>query len=178
MIKNWKLISSTNLNKNRVFAVRKDESLSPDDGKKHNFFVIDAPDWINVVAITEENEFLLIRQYRHGVQEITIEIPGGMVDPGESPIESAKRELLEETGYQSDQWVQIGVVHPNPAIMSNSCYTFLAQNCKEVSKPCFDGTEDIETFRSTDEDVKRYITNGSITHSLVIAAFNFYFLQR
>ncbi len=177
MIKHWKLEKTTRLSKNRVFAVRKDESLSPGDGKKHNFFVIDAPDWINVIAITEDNEFLLIKQYRHGIQDITIEIPGGMVDPGERPIESARRELLEETGFESDKWKQIGMVHPNPAIMSNVCYTFLALDCGKVSEPNFDGTEDIETFTSSIVDVKNYILDGSITHSLVIAAFNYYFLQ-
>lgn len=177
MIKNWKLQKSEIQCSNRVFSVRKDKSLSPEDGKLHDFYVVNAPDWINVVAITPHNEFLLIKQYRHGIRDITIEIPGGMIDPGESPLESAKRELLEETGYKSENWKKIGMVHPNPAIMSNNCYTFLALNCKRVSEPNFDSTENIETFFCSSDEIKKYITEGSITHSLVVAAFNFYFLM-
>lgn len=178
MIKKWELKASTELLRNRVFAVRKDESLSPENDEKYDFFVVQAPDWINVVAITESEEFLLIRQYRHGIQEITIEIPGGMVDEGEKPLESAKRELLEETGYSSSNWKQIGMVNPNPAIMSNSCYTFLALGCKRISEPNFDGTEDIETFTCSLDEFTKYVREGDITHSLVVAAFNFYLLQK
>ncbi|MGH7884652.1 MAG: NUDIX hydrolase [Thermodesulfobacteriota bacterium] len=177
MIKSWKVEKSEILSSNRVFSVRKDKSLSPEDGKLHDFYVVEAPDWINVVAITPENEFLLIKQYRHGIRKITIEIPGGMIDTGEFPLESAKRELLEETGFKSENWKQIGMVHPNPAIMSNSCHTFLAIDCKKVSQPDFDSTENIETFSCPVDEIKRYITEGSITHSLVVAAFNFYFLK-
>lgn len=177
MIKKWKLEKSTIQSKNRVFSVRIDESISPEDGNKHDFYVIQAPDWVNMVAITDDNKFLLIRQYRHGVRQTTVEIPGGMVDPGEKPFESAKRELLEETGYKASEWKKIGEVHPNPAIMSNTCHTFLALDCKKVSKPDFDGTEYIETSSASIEEVRNLIIDGVITHSLVIAAFNFYFLN-
>jgi ADP-ribose pyrophosphatase len=116
MIKKWELIRSERLSSNRVFSTRKDTSLSPVTGKKHDFYVIEAPDWINIVAVTDNDDVLLIRQYRHGIGAVTIEIPGGVIDSGETPLEAAKRELLEETGFVSDNWSLIGEVIPNPAI--------------------------------------------------------------
>ncbi|MEM7008904.1 MAG: NUDIX hydrolase, partial [Thermodesulfobacteriota bacterium] len=133
MIKKWSVINSEVLQSNKIFNVRKDKSRSPITGDDHDFFVVEAPDWINVVALTEENEIVLIEQYRHGTDSVTVEIPGGMVDPGEEPLQTAKRELLEETGYAGENWVQIGVVHPNPAMQNNRCFMFLATNCKKVS---------------------------------------------
>ena len=112
MIKKWKIIKSEPLSSNRVFSTRKDTSVSPITGEEHEFFVIEAPDWVNVVAVTDGDEVLLIRQYRHGIESETIEIPGGCIDPAETPLEAAKRELLEETGYVSDDWSCIGRGHP------------------------------------------------------------------
>ncbi len=101
-----------------------------------------------------------------------------MVDYGEKPLETAKRELLEETGYISENWEEIGKVNPNPAIMSNSCYTFLAVDAKKVAEPEFDCNEDIETFLVNEKSVIDYLKSGKITHSLVVAAFHYYFLRK
>ena len=171
MIKKWNIVSSEQLESNRIFSVRKDTSVSPINGNEHDFFVIEAPDWINVIALTENDEVVLIEQYRHGNQSVTVEIPGGMIDPGEEPLETAKRELLEETGYAGENWVQIGEVLPNPAIQSNRCFTFLATNCKKIGQTNFDTTEYIITYARPYSEIPKLVSQGKITHSLVIAAF-------
>ena len=176
MIKKWNVIKSEKLNTCRVFSTRRDVSVSPVTGKEHDFYVIEAPDWINVVAITPDDQIVLIKQYRHGIQSVTLEIPGGMVDPGESPLEAAKRELLEETGYGSDDWVFTGMVHPNPAIQNNSCHMFLAKDVIRVQEPNFEGTEDIDSLLAPAGQIPNLVAEGKITHSLVIGAFYWYCL--
>jgi len=178
MIKKWNVVSSKQLESNKIFSVRKDTSVSPITGNEHDFFVVEAPDWINVVAITEHDEVILIEQYRHGIQSVTVEIPGGMVDPGEEPLQTAKRELLEETGYGGDNWVSIGEVCPNPAMQNNKCYTFLATNCKKVGETKFDTTEDILTYTKPSSEIPELVAQGKITHSLVVAAFYWYYLYK
>jgi len=178
MIKKWNIVSSEQLESNRIFSVRKDTSVSPINGNEHDFFVIEAPDWINVIALTENDEVVLIEQYRHGNQSVTVEIPGGMIDPGEEPLETAKRELLEETGYAGENWVQIGEVLPNPAIQSNRCFTFLATNCKKIGQTNFDTTEYIITYARPYSEIPKLVSQGKITHSLVIAAFYWYRLHK
>ncbi len=177
MIKKWKVIKSEPLSSNRVFSTRMDTSVSPITGEEHKFFVIESPDWVNVVAVTDRDEVLLIRQYRHGIGSETIEIPGGCVDPGETPLEAAKRELLEETGYVSDDWSCIGQVIPNPAIQTNTCYIFLAAGSRKEKDPSFDTTEHIVTFKAPVEDIPKLVLEKRITHSLVVSAFYWYCLR-
>ena len=176
MIKKWDILKTTEIVSNRVFSVRQDRALSPVTGREHDFYVIEAPDWINVVAITPEGEVVLIEQYRHGIRSVTVEIPGGMVDPGETPLDAAKRELLEETGFKAEKWDCIGEVVPNPAIQDNKCYTFLAQSAVKLKEPEFDNTEDIQTFTLPAAEIPKIVVQRKITHSLVIAAFYWYHL--
>lgn len=174
MIKNWDIVESKRLNSYKIFSTRMDIGRSPVTGKEHDFYVIEAPTWVNVVAISADDEILLIKQYRHGIRSVTFEIPGGMVDPGESPLDAAKRELLEETGYFSNDWELIGHVHPNPAIQDNICYTYLARNVERVGEPKPDGTEDIATFLTLTSEMIELVSNGEITHALVISALYWY----
>ncbi|MGD8804805.1 MAG: NUDIX hydrolase [Chloroflexota bacterium] len=173
-LKDWPRIKSQQLGDYRVFQLRQDTRVSPRTGQKHNFFVLDTGDWINVVPVTPDNKIVLIRQFRHGIAEITLEIPGGMVDDNELPVSSARRELLEETGYEAEEMIHIGTVTPNPAILSNRCHTFLARNARQVSQPSLDGSEDIRVKVVNAAEVPTLITTGQITHALVIAAFYFY----
>ena len=174
MIKDWKLKKSEALNDYRIFKTRRDIRMSPITGREHDFFVIESPDWVNIVALTEDEEIIFINQFRHGISRPTLEIPGGMVDDGENPAESARRELLEETGYTSDNFKEIGKVHPNPAIFNNTCYTFLASSAKKVCDPKFEGTEDIENVLHPASRIDELIKKGKITHSIVINALHFY----
>jgi 8-oxo-dGTP pyrophosphatase MutT (NUDIX family) len=131
---------------------------------------------VNIIPITSDNQVVMVRQFRHGSKEVTLEIPGGLLDDGDTPLDAAKRELLEETGYQSDDWKEIGVVSPNPAIFSNRCYTFLAKDVKKVRDPAPDQTEDIEVVLNPLKDIPQMVLNGEIDHALVITAFFWYFI--
>jgi len=177
MVEKWKVRHSDQLNSYGIFSTRKDSCESSKDGKVHDFYVIQSPDWINVIPVTEDDNIVLIRQFRHGTKSVTLEIPGGMVDEGEVPEDAAKRELLEETGYEAGQLLKLGVVDPNPAIMDNKCHIFLAVNSYKVAEPAFDGTEDIESVLYDHAGVKELIRYGGITHSLVLSAFGLYFIK-
>jgi ADP-ribose pyrophosphatase len=111
---------------------------------EHDFHILHSRDWINIIPITSDQQVVMVGQYRHGTREVTLEIPGGLMEPGDTPEKAAARELLEETGYQAEELVKIGGVSPNPAIFDNRCYTFVAQNVKKVCEPMPDQTEDIE----------------------------------
>lgn len=173
-VKDWPLLDSEELGDYRVFRLRQDTRRSPRTGRKHNFFVLETGDWINVVPVTPDNRIVLIRQFRHGIAEVTLEIPGGMVDGDESPLETARRELLEETGYEAEELLHIGTVLPNPAILNNHCHTFLARNARYVRAPALDGSEDIQVDVVDAAEVPGLIASGQISHALVVAAFYFY----
>jgi 8-oxo-dGTP pyrophosphatase MutT (NUDIX family) len=139
--------------------------------------VIETRDWINVIPLTDDRHVVMIRQYRHGSREVTLEIPGGLVDPGDTPKKAAVRELSEETGYRAKKWMKIGAVNPNPALFNNRCYTFLAQDIKKVAGPTPDQTEDIETVFIPLKKIPGLISRGEIDHAMVITAFCHYFLR-
>lgn len=174
----WPIISrNPSREDHRVFSVRKHVAENPRSGARRTFHVIDSPAWINVIALTENGDVLLVKQFRHGTEEVTTEIPGGLVDPGENPLQAAKRELLEETGYVAELWEQLGVLEPNPAIQSNKCFVFLASKAQKVAPLAMDDGEHIEVIRRKLNEIPKMIRKGEIAHSLVIAAF-FFFLDR
>jgi 8-oxo-dGTP pyrophosphatase MutT (NUDIX family) len=177
MIKPWKCVRSQPIQSFRVFSIRTDTTLSPRTGKEHDFYIIESGDWINVIPLTSDQQVVMIRQYRHGSKEVTIEIPGGLVDPGDTPKKAAARELLEETGYQAKKWTKIGMVNPNPALFNNHCYTFLAQDIRKIADPMLDQTEDIEVVLVPLVKIPGLIIKGEIDHAMVITAFTHYFLK-
>jgi ADP-ribose pyrophosphatase len=178
MIEPWKRIRSTLNRSYRVFSVRTDTCVSPRTGNKHDFYILESRSWVNVIPMTPERDIVMVRQYRHGSGEVTLEIPGGLVDPGDTPEEAASRELLEETGYQAQDWVKIGEVNPNPALFNNRCYTYLAENVRNVARPSLDQTEDIEVVLIPIADILEMIRSGKIDHAIVIAAFSLFFISQ
>lgn len=176
MIKKWERLERVAKSDYRVFRVNEDRSRSPRTGKDHTFSVVEAPDWVNIIPVTPAGQIVLIRQYRHGTEEITLEIPGGMIDPGEDAATAARREMHEETGYDTEHIVYLGKVDPNPAIQNNTCYSYLARNAQFNSGQQLDSSEDIEVLLVNPGDVPKLIGSAQITHALVIAAF--YFLEQ
>lgn len=179
MIKPWKLIGSTPAGDYRIFTVRKDRSVSPRTGKEHDFFVIDCANWVNVVATTPGDQLVMIEQYRHGSQSVELEIPGGMIDATDaSPAEAGARELREETGYEGEEPQIIGSILPNPAFMSNTCYTLYVKNCSLKHPLQWDHGEDIVTKLVPIADIPKLLATGQVRHSLVAVALNNYLMLK
>ena len=168
----WRRESSEYVADCRIFRVRRDMSADPRDGRAHDFYVIEAPDWINVIPQTASGEVVLIEQYRHGTEEISLEIPGGMVDPGESPAGAAARELLEETGYAASEIIFLGKTRPNPAIQNNWIHTYLARGVEYRCEPACEGTERTVVRLVPLERIPALIAEGKIDHSLVVVGFH------
>lgn len=172
MIEPWPTVRSETLADYRVFRVRQDHKRSPRTGATHDFFVLECPGWVNVIALTPAREIILIEQYRHGTEVVELEIPGGVMDPTDaSPVATAIRELREETGYEGERARVIGEVAPNPAIQNNTAYTVLIENCVLRHAVEFDHTEDVVTRLERLEAVPGHVAQGRIRHALVVAAF-------
>jgi 8-oxo-dGTP pyrophosphatase MutT (NUDIX family) len=168
----WKRERSEQVADCRVFKVRRDLSSDPRGRGRHDFYVIEAPDWVNVIPLTGDGNVVLIELYRHGTGEVSLEIPGGMVDPGESPAEAAARELLEETGYEASEVRLLGPARPNPAIQDNRIHSFLARGVEHRGEPKGDGTEQTRVRLVPLGQIPALIAGGKIDHALVVLAFH------
>lgn len=154
----------------KIFDVVERDYVEDVTQKEGTFVRIDSPDWVNVVALTARAELVLIEQFRHGIDEITLEVAGGMVDPGETALEAAQRELREETGYVAESWTSVGWVHPNPAIQGNTMTTFLAEQATRRERPEFDRNERCRVVLADWRDVLRLVDDQRVTHALVVNA--------
>lgn len=168
----WRRAGSERLQRCRVFDLDRVQFQPADGAPAHEYFVLQAPDWINVIALTGDRRVILVRQYRFGVEQLSLEIPGGMCDPGEAPADAARRELVEETGFEAAELRLLGSVHPNPAIQNNRCHSFLATGVRSIGPPRPEPGERLEVMAVPLDEIPARILAGEITHSLVIAAFH------
>ncbi|HNY66548.1 MAG TPA: NUDIX hydrolase [Deltaproteobacteria bacterium] len=174
----WKYLHSRSVYENRIMKVREDAYHFSRGDIVQDFTVLEFPGWVNIIPVTAEGEVVMIRQYRHGVRRVTLEIPGGLISGADTdPAEAAVREMEEETGFVSSDVVHIGTVEPNPAIQSNLCHSFLARNARPGSSQNLDPTEAIAVELVKLEEAYRMLRDGRITHGLVVAAFAFLMLH-
>lgn len=175
MVQKWELVRSVKGSSYKVFSVRTDTACSPRTRMNHDFYVVESPAWVGVIALTEKNEVIMVRQYRHGVRKVTLELPGGLVDEGFAPVDSARKELLEEVGYQAEEFILLGKAHPQPAMLNNYYYCYLANSAKRTAGQNLEITEDIEVIFMPLKKIPEFIRNGEINHALVITSFYWFF---
>jgi 8-oxo-dGTP pyrophosphatase MutT (NUDIX family) len=176
-MKKWITNSYTKKIRSIVFTHCVAERSNPDKTKTGNFDVLECTQWVNIIAFDKSGNLILVKQYRHGIDELTLEGPAGVIDDGEDPLETAKRELREETGYESIEWSKLGRVSANPAFQDNYCHIFLAKNCSKVSEQNLDPFEEIDVIKMSVDDARMAIENDEIHHSLFIAALGLYQLK-
>ena len=170
-IRPWQKLGDETLARHLVFHVRKSRQRSPRTGAEIGFFLIDTADWVVILPITVDGDVVFVRQWRQGSERMSLELPGGMIDPHErEPLQAAVRELREETGHEAEHWQHLGSMNPNPALMSNRCHVFVATGCRPVGELSQDPGEDIEVvpmpLRELDEQLRR----GAVDHAIVLAA--------
>jgi len=175
----WPTTNSEHLADYRVFTIRRDHKTSPRTGQPHDFFVLDCPDWVNVIALTRDRQLIMVEQFRHGTNTVELEIPGGVMDPGDgSPIATGIRELREETGYEGETARRLAGVASNPALFSNTCHTILIEHCTLQHPLELDQTEDVATRLVPVDEIPALVATGRIRHSLVVVALYYFELHR
>lgn len=174
---NWETLSSEYIIKRPWLTARRDKLQMPNGHICDEWYVLEYPQWVNVIAITIDGQIIMERQYRHGLKRFAWEIPAGVVEQNETPEQAAKRELLEETGFGGGNWTEIMQLSANPTAMTNINYTFLATNVEQVSKPNQESSEDISVWLMSPNEVIDILKNGDIIQSLMAAPLWKYFAQ-
>lgn len=174
-VEKWEKRHSTTEADCRIFKVNREHWVHPDGKRKGDFFVLDCPGWVNVLALTDAKELVMVRQFRFGTRDLSLEIPGGLMEDGEDPVTTGARELLEETGFRGQGGRLLASVHPNPAIQSNRCHLVLFEGVEDTGQLSWDGNEELEILTMPVEAVFEGARKGEITHSLVIDAL--FYLQ-
>jgi len=179
MTAKWETLEEREGENFRIFSTVWLKRRHPEDGREGNFVVLRSPDWVNIIPVTDEGKIVMIEQYRHGADDLTLEIPGGLIDPGEDSRMAGQRECTEETGYESSSEAEkMAEIQPNPAFLDNICYTYVWRGCKKTSVQKLDEHEDISVKEYTVDEIKKMIKSGKINHSLVLNAFFYYFTNK
>lgn len=172
MNRSWKVLSSQDIFKTAFFRLRTDQCELPDGRVMPNYYVLEFPDWVNIVPITDDGRMVLVEQFRQAGGDTHLEIPGGSLDPrkNEDPKSAVIRELAEETGYAASDVRLVAVHHPNPALQNNRMHTYVGYGCRLVQEQKLDPFEDIRVVTKPIPEVIEMILNGKITHSIVVAS--------
>lgn len=173
----WTVVSTEYLIRRPWLTARRDVVRLPDGRINPEYYILEYPDWVNVIAITEDGQVVMERQYRHGLGKTCFELPCGVIEKGETPLEAAKRELLEETGYAGGEWEQWMVLSPNPSTSTNLTYSFVATGVKKVAGQSLDASEDIQVSLQSVEFVKELLRENQILQALMAAPMFKYFFS-
>lgn len=168
--KKWTVLSSEYLSREPWFTVRRDHVKLPNGNEIPNYYIYEYPDWVCTLAITKENKFLLIRQYRHGHGKTSLELCAGVCDEDDaSPLISAQRELLEETGYGNGKWEEIMTTSANPSTHTNTTYCYLATDVEKISEQHLEPSEDITVYLLSLDELKEVLLKDEIRQSMHVA---------
>lgn len=179
MMRDWTILKRKQVADYKIFSLHQKQVRSPRTGHIREVQAIQFPDWVLTLAVTPQQEVVMVRQYRHGSEQVCLELPGGLVDPDDtSPERSAKRELLEETGYKASHIMLIGECYPQPAILSNRCFFYLAENAAKVQAQNLDAGEDIEIVTMPLNKIQARIESKEIDHGMVLLAFFFFRMNK
>lgn len=173
----WPLIKEEEVLDTPVFNVRKLHCRSPKDGGDKGFFILDCPEWAQVLAVTPDEKVVLVKQFRQGTRSISLELPGGVVEKGQTPEEAARRELREETGYTADKWRLLASFRPNPAVQTNSAHLFLAEGARLTGPTDFDENEELDLITVPLNELKDLVMGGTIDHVIMAAGILYYLAQ-
>lgn len=168
-IEKWNLLESEYLIRRPWLTARRDRVKLPNGQINDEFYVLEYPDWVNVIAVTEEGEFIMIEQYRHGLGEVQMEICAGVVEKGEHHLDAAKRELMEESGFGGGKWRLLTVLSGNPSTTNNLTYCYVAEGVKKISDQHLDRTEDVAVRILSRNDVENLLCKDVMKQSLMVA---------
>lgn len=168
----WTLLRSVPGPDLRIFRTRYDVMRNPRNAAEIPTTILEVPDWVTIVPVTPDGLIVMVAQYRFGIEQTTLEIPGGVMNPGEAPRAAAERELLEETGYTTTNWVSLGWSHPNPAFQNNRCHQWCARGVQPTHSQTLDEGEAVTAHLLTPDEVRRAIGDGRVRSALVLLALS------
>jgi len=177
-IQPWRVEQSDEIENYRIFKLRREVASSPNGEKRAEFFVLEAPDWVNVIPVTPRGEIVMVAQYRHGSRQISLETPAGLIEPDESVEDAAARELREETGYSAGSYTVLGSTLANPAFMTNRYTAILAEDVALTDPTKWDEHEELEIKLVPVDDVPNMLARGDVVNSFAVLALSWFLLQR
>ncbi|MDR1308992.1 MAG: NUDIX hydrolase [Deltaproteobacteria bacterium] len=173
-LKPWNVTGQSTALSTPVFEVLSRRCLSPKDGREKTFTCLTAPEWVNVIPLTADGRVLLVNQFRHGSSEFSLELPGGVSEAGQTVLETARRELMEETGYSAELFEPLCSLRPNPALFDNRIHTFVARPAEKTGQTSFDENEDLDAVLVPLPELRAMLLDGRIDHALMVAAIGLF----